>query len=124
MDSSSESNPYSAPSASTERNGNVVDFAEIIRRWEHLRLIYNGILVALVFVVTLVGFPQHLIEPYFWVAMILAGGFANVCFFTAPAIEGYGTYFGLWNQTLTWAMFFAGLGLTAILAVGVVASFT
>ena len=124
MESNPHSNPYTAPNVASNPAGVAgVDFVPIMRRWEYLRICYNAILVAIVLVVTVPIFPQHLTDPAYWAALILGGLLANLCFLTGPAIEAYGTCFRLWNRTATMLLFLAGLGLTALLAIGSIASF-
>ena len=123
MDRDTNSNPYVAPDTAGAAAATSTDFAPIIRRWEMLRIYYNGILVSLVLLLTFVVFPRHISVADYWVAIALGGLIANVCFFTGPAIEGYGTYFGLWNRVMTMLLFLAGLGLSTLLALGSIAGF-
>ena len=123
MESDVDANPYVATTAKLSDTHFRVDFGPIIRRWEQLRWLYNAILIGLVLLMTVVGFPQHMVDPAYWVLVVFGGVLANVCFLTGPAIEGYGTYFDFWNPRMTLLLFLAGLGLTAILAMGSIAGF-
>ncbi|QEF96150.1 hypothetical protein Mal15_01760 [Stieleria maiorica] len=124
MENETTSNPYTAPTTSpSSTNTDSVDFAPIIRRWERLRLYYNAILVPIVLTTTFVGFPHHASLPGYWVSVVFGGVFANLCFMAGPTIEGYGTYFRFWNSAMTMMLFLAGLGFTALLAIGSIATF-
>ncbi|WP_182865674.1 hypothetical protein [Stieleria mannarensis] len=124
MENETTSNPYTAPTASpSSTTTDSVDFAPIIRRWERLRLYYNAILVPAVLLLTLVGFPHHASARGYWEMLVVGGVFANLCFLAGPTIEGYGTYFRLWNSAMTMLLFLAGLGFTALLAIGSIVSF-
>lgn len=114
-------NPYSSPIAATEEahahrpNANV-DFVPIMKRWERLRLLYNGILTGFVLLVTAVGFPTNIFQPGYWILLCICGLIANLCFMTAPAIEAYGRCLRIWHSAATALLFITGLFFTAILA--------
>ena len=125
-----ESNPYASPvtndpgSSFDEPTPKVsIDFLPIMRRWERLRLFYNGILVVFVLFLTLVVYPDTKSEMLYWFYVCIGGVVANLCFLTGPTIEAYGRCFRLWNDFLTLLLFLAGLGFTALLALEVVASY-
>ncbi len=122
-------NPYTAPAANIGKNGTVANrghgdnFGTIIRRWERLRLMYNAFLTIVVLLLTIVFFPTLLGDFRFWLCLVAGASIANLCFFTGPAIEGYGTHFRLWQPAFTIVLFLAGLGLATLLAVGSVAAY-
>ena len=72
---------------------------------------------------SLAVFPNNAREPGYWLAVVIGGLVANLCFFTGPALEAYGTRFRLWHPLVTILLFLAGLGFTALLAIASVASF-
>lgn len=119
-----KSNPYAAPP--TEADGpkpNVqedFDFGDILRRWERLRIVYNAVLIVwtLFLLVLLMGrTPVALM-----VAVPFGGLLANLLYLLGPAIEAYVTWFGFWHRSMTYILFLAGLGFTALLALGVLIS--
>ncbi|MEM7455412.1 MAG: hypothetical protein AAF456_13760 [Planctomycetota bacterium] len=125
-----ESNPCAAPaygeratetpqSASTAS----IDFLPIMRRWERLRLYYNGALIVLVLFLSFVVFPRNASDIGYWFSVCFGGLIANLCYLTAPTIEAYGIHFRLWNGTLTTVLFLAGLGFTALLALWCIATY-
>ena len=122
MAETSDSNPYAAPLPedhsleAAKQRAQVVDFVPIMVRWERLRWFYNGSLVFFVLFISFVLFPGNTTELDFWAVVCLGGFVANLCFMTGPAIEAYGTRFGIWHPLLTWMLFLAGLAFTALLA--------
>ena len=122
-------NPYAAPSAEIGKTGKPTSkeqafhFDEIIRRWEWLRLVYNAFLVVVVLLLTFASFPILLDDVGFWFCVVFGAFTANLCFFTGPAIEGYGTHFGWWHPAFTIVLFLGGLGLATILAAVSIASY-
>ena len=120
----SDSNPYASPPDAAKSSDKIgVDFVPILRRWERFRLIYNATLVLLVVALTLAVFPKKATNIRFWASVCFGGGLANLCFFLAPAIEGYGTYLRMWNPTASMLLFVTGLGFTALLAFVSIATF-
>lgn len=123
MTGDNQSNPYAAPVSKGKRverptpAGMGVNFVPIVRRWERLRIYYNGILVSLVLLLVLSFVPHHFVDPSFWLWVVFGALFSNLCFFLGPSLEGYGTYARLWNNVLTGLLFLVGLGLTMLLAV-------
>ena len=120
-----ESNPYASPASgeaatqSPDATSAVsIDFRPIMRRWERLRLWYNGVLIAFVLFLSLIVFPDNATDVGYWARVCFGGLIANVCFLIGPTVEAYGTHFRLWNGGLTILLFLAGLGLTALLALG------
>ena len=93
-----------------------LDFVPILRRWEKFRLIFNGVLILHTLMLSLIIDPQRLLNPVYWIQLSLGGLITNLCFFTGPAIEGYGRYFNLWNFGLSVALFVLGLLFTGFLA--------
>jgi hypothetical protein len=115
-------NPYASPineavKTKSRKLQGYFDFGVVIRRWEKLRLYYNGILVVIVLAASLILCPQKLLSIEYCAALILGGIVSNVCFFAGPALEGYGTYFKIWNPVMSYMLFAAGLLLTAIGAI-------
>lgn len=124
MTTEKASNPYSAPVASDPVPIEVsLDFLPIMKRWERLRLAYNGLLVPYVFLYSIAFFPGKAVQLSFWICICLGGILANVCYLTAPTVEAYGTYFKLWAPVLTTLLFVTGLGVTALLAAACIAMF-
>lgn len=113
-----DANPFrptdlGSPSESSWELG--VDFVPILHRWEKYRLWYNGVLITYTLVWSALIAPQLLVEPLFWFHVCLLGALCNVCFFTGPALEAYGRYFGLWSSLLSLLLFLAGLAFTGLL---------
>ena len=122
--SNGDSNPYASPttdSPSSAAAQATVNFVPILLRWEKLRLYYNLALALVVVLETVIFFPQQMLEPEFWVFVLIGAGVANLCFTTGPAIEAYGSYFRIWPPIFTYLLFLAGLGFTMALAVASVA---
>lgn len=125
----STTNPYESPSSasqsvspsSTPNSG--CDFGGIILRWERLRLSYNAFLTSVVLLLTVFVFPVHLADFGYWIAVLIGAFIANLCFFTGPAIEGYGTHFRCWHGAFTIILFLAGLALATLLAIACVVSY-
>jgi hypothetical protein len=119
-------NPFSAPVneevSSNSIDQRVTDFGPIIRRWEYLRLYFNGILVSIVLVIVVFAFPSLFLSLEFWFIAIGGAVFTNLCYFAGPLVEGYASYFRLWAAPVTMVLFVAGLLLTAIVAVGAIVS--
>ncbi len=93
-----------------------LDFVPILRRWEKFRMVFNAVLITLTLALSLMVDPQRLFTPLYWIQISLGGLITNLCFFTGPAIEGYGRYFNLWNFGLSVALFVVGLLFTCFLA--------
>lgn len=121
-------NPYASPASTGQvdhgpkSKESRVDFGAIIQRWERLRLYYNGFLIMVVLLLKAFVFPRHLGNIGYWVAILFGAFIANLCFFTGPAIGGYGTYFRVWNREFTILLFLAGLGLATLLTITCVAN--
>ena len=136
MPPETESNPYEAPhpmakefadsvpSSAGNWSPGSVDFAVIIRRWERLRLFYNGILILFVLLITFVHFPGRFLDLKYWLAISAAGLFANLLFLLGPAIEGYGRRLRCWNGIMTMVLFLAGLAFTGYCAIAFIAVLT
>lgn len=116
--SKSELNPYRPTLERLEESETVVavDFGPILRRWERFRLVYNGVLVTLTLVLSVIISPALLFQLPHWLALAVAGLFANLCFFTGPAIEAYGRYFRLWHIAMSYGLFLLGLLFTCAMA--------
>lgn len=130
MSFETNSNPYAcdASGGKTEpvpsKDHTSVDFAPILRRWERLRLYYNGFLILVVLLLIVLVFPEHLGDFEFWVCVSFGGLVANLCFLTGPALEGYGTYFRFWNSSFRMLLFLTGLGLTTLLAIFTISNYS
>ena len=84
-----EPNPYAPPSAPPVAN-DYATLGELVRGWEKLRLIYNGVLIlpglgVLVLWIT----RQHLPLPAAMIGAILFGIGANFAFMLGPLAELY-----------------------------------
>ena len=119
-----EENPYSSPAAVEQavpsvKNsaGNEIDFRAIVYGWERLRPLYNIIMVVFVLVLSAVFFAEKLTDPLYWMMLMLGGGFANLCYLTAAAVEAYTRFVFGWHRNLTYLLFAAGLLFTIGLAV-------
>ena len=113
-----DSNPFRpiAPEHLSDSNQRIaVDFVPIIIRWEKLRLLYNAVLISLTVLWSNFLKPQLMLDPFFIFHICLGGMITNLCFFTGPAIEGYGRYFGIWNLGFSLALFVVGLLFTCLL---------
>ncbi len=125
MHSPSEPNPY-RPSLAVDGHHDYddqaigarhqVDFVPILRRWEKFRFIYNSVLICLTLLLSVLLVPQLLPRPLYWLQLGLGGLVTNLCFFTGPAIEGYGRYFKVWNLGMSIALFSFGLLFSCLLA--------
>ena len=120
------SNPYSSPleiempKPITQRE-NVVDFAEIIRRWEWFRILYNlALLLVTLVVAAIVGafrVPLILLET-----AVVGAVFANVLFFYGPVADGYLQWMGFRHPAIGKLIFVLGTVLAMLLAATTVAS--
>ena len=122
METEAQTNPFSSPSSESlsDATGVSVDFVPIMRRWDRLRLFYNGVLFTEVLGVAIFVRPNVFVDVGFFPVMCLGALGANLCFTTGPAIEAYGTYYRMWHPLMTFALYFAGLGLSMLLAFGTV----
>lgn len=130
-DPTNEPNPYAPPrtydapragDSYSSGNPSVVDFGEIIGRWERLRVVYNTVLIALVMLLVIGMFPGRFAVPRFWVEVCFGAIIANVCFMAGPTIEGYCRFLKLWANAMRPLLFLAGTCFAAILAVACVLS--
>jgi hypothetical protein len=97
------------------------DATAVFIAWERLRLVYNGILAA---VVLLLGGGSLVREPRFWSLLIGGAIGANVCFCAGICAEGYLALLGLPRRETRAVLFVAGT-LLAILLTGLcIFSFT
>ena len=119
-------NPYQPSSEVAESHAegpiarHQVDFVPILRRWEKFRLTYNIVLICLTLFLSVLLVPQLLPRPLYWMQLTLGGLVTNLCFFTGPALEGYGRYFRIWNLGMSVALFGFGLLFSCLLATGFV----
>ena len=126
-----ESNPFSAPALAQQNAGrkshepkqDLVDFGSVIKTWELLRIVYNLIMGAITIALTVVMYPENLLDLVFWFSVVVGALIANFCFLIGPAIEGYGRCFGLWGRPLTGLLFMTGLLVTFLLAWDCIANY-
>ncbi len=107
-----ESNPYASPS-NTATDVASADFRDLFLSWERLRIVFNGVLVAL----TLLCGMASLADPKFWWTAMLGGFVTNVCFCVGPILDGYVTW--LFGRRVRWvqvALFLIGQTFAAALA--------
>jgi len=118
-------NPYSAPLETetlkpTVLPENVVNFGEIIRRWEWFRIFYNlALLLVTLFSAAVLGSfraPMLLLET----AVVGAVG-ANVLFFYGPVADGYLQWMGFRHPAIGKLIFAMGTTLAMLLAGSTVA---
>lgn len=83
-------------------------------QWEMLRVIYNGVLVALTCIVTFGFRPELAMDPGFWLQAVAAGVAANVCFFIGPIAECYIRWLGFRSQVLTYGIFGVGMAFSCL----------
>lgn len=102
-----------------------VEARSIFRRWEYLRLWYNGILVVwtLVWIGSLawasipadMALRQKMLRSF--VGFALFGGIvANLCYFAGPILESYLTWLGVKPPRLRLGLFAVGTLFTMCLA--------
>ncbi|MEO1524490.1 MAG: hypothetical protein AAFX06_03600 [Planctomycetota bacterium] len=122
MNHDDQANPFSSPRSEVLAEGGAisVDFVPIMRHWDRLRLFYNAVLFTEVIGVAVFVRPDVLFDIGFLPITCIGAIVANVCFMTGPAIEAYGTYYRLWHPLMTCLLFFAGLGVSMMLAFGTV----
>ena len=114
-----DANPFRPTDLTTTSDGSWergVDFAPILHRWEKFRLWYNGVLITYTLLGSALIAPQLLIDIPFLFQICLLGALCNLCFFTGPALEAYGRYFGMWSSLLSLLLFLLGLAFTGVLA--------
>lgn len=119
MHSEIEPNPYRPSHAVVDQAQGApyqVDFVPILKRWERFRFIFNSVLICLTLLLSVLLVPQLLPRPFYWAQLGLGALITNLCFFTGPAIEGYGRYFQVWNLGISIALFSFGLLFTCLLA--------
>jgi hypothetical protein len=95
-----------------------VDFVPIIYRWEKMRLVYNAVLISFTLFWSYFVSPQLMFDPLFMFQLCVGGIVTNLCFFTGPAIEGYGRYLGFWHLGLSVTLFVIGLTFSVLLTLG------
>ena len=82
--------------------------------WERRRVVYNGVLAAVVLLTTVPALWRPFLDPVFF-EMAIAGAFgANVCFCTGPVVEAYLRWMGVRGRSLGRILF--GLGLLVSVA--------
>lgn len=116
-------NPYAMPMGEFAESPARVDFAEVIRNWETLRIFYNGILIFFTLLLGFSVYPQRIFDAGYWAMLLFGGVIANLCYCAGPTVEGYGRYFGIWRPSFTKALFYAGTAFTTLLAVLCIVSY-
>jgi len=98
----------SAPNTPVSHGTAAWSVREIFRKWEVLRLVYNGVLIveSLAFAIPLLW--RVPIGPFILNA-VLAALAANVCFLLGPAVESYVRWLGWHFRGLRHVLFAAGL---------------
>lgn len=85
----SELNPYAPPAAPLD----LIDRAalcELVRAWEKLRLLYNGILLLPgISILVVWNISQHTQQPVAILSGLFVGFCANIAFFLGPLTEIY-----------------------------------
>lgn len=115
-------NPYQTP-ADTEPletspdDPRLAELGRLFVRWEKLRLIYNGILAAVVLLCLPVVYLEGAMNVLFLGELAVACLGANVCYLAGPAVDGYLTWFGLRHHGITLILFVSGTLLSMALAV-------
>ena len=117
-------NPYQTPLDASPITGEDSDppypesLSAIVRSvflaWEKLRVLYNGILIALVLGWAWMIVPSELGMGHFWFSAIAAGFMANLCFFIGPTVETYVTWLGARPVLLRGALFVLGTGFSCV----------
>jgi len=117
-------NPYATPpvaeSIATGEASTEWGIQSVARRvflaWEKLRLHYNAVLIAICLLTAFTTGAYQL--PEFWIACVMAGLAANVCYFVGPVAETYLTWLRKEEAvSLRNALFLIGLTFSAGLAV-------
>lgn len=118
-------NPYQSPSVASRiefpketsaDRSDVVDFREIVRRWEIWRIGYNVVLIGWVALLTLIFRFEIVRELEFWVGLVVCGAIANSFYFLGPLAEGYGRVVRFWHKFLAASFFALGLLVTGAFA--------
>src|ERR1035437_4280567 len=81
---------------------------QVLLRWEKFRLIYNALLIATVFGISLLVHPHVLALGTFWMEAVLAGVLANVCFCLGPFIDIWLFALGCFRPFIGLVLFFIG----------------
>jgi hypothetical protein len=96
-------------------------FAEAIRFWEPLRIIYNLLLVAVTLLWVALTWPHF--RPAFQLPALLALGvlalLANICYCTAYLVEAAmlgGTFRNVWKNRQRWGLWVVGTLFAILLA--------
>ncbi|WPD23603.1 MAG: hypothetical protein SD837_03380 [Candidatus Electrothrix scaldis] len=85
-----------------------IDFKEIFKKWEKLRLVYNLILL-IVFVIVVAGKNKVLWDVGLITGWIFDAIGANICFFAAPITESYAYWLGVRGRWITATLFVCGV---------------
>ena len=117
-------NPYATPyvAESVEAVSAAPDWGlqSVARRvfldWEKLRLFYNATLIAVCLLCAFLTQAFQLAE--FWIACVVAGIGANVCFFIGPLFETYATWLKKRElKSMRKGLFLLGLLFSTVLAI-------
>jgi uncharacterized membrane protein YidH (DUF202 family) len=117
-------NPYATPPiaesvqlAETTPEWGIQSVARrVFLAWERLRLRYNAVLIAICLFTGFLSGAYKL--PEFWIACVVAGIGANVCYFAGPITETYLTWLRKEESvTLRNGVFLVGLTFSGLLAV-------
>ena len=97
---------------------------KVVVTWEKLRILYNGVLVAIVVLVfaggTVAGrVTDDSFSVWEFAEMLIVGCLtANVAFCAGPAVDGYLSWFGLRHPAVTLVLFLVGTAVAGLLATG------
>lgn len=97
----------------SNQSQNAVSAQSVFWAWEKLRLIYNGVLVTVVFI--MVGSAASMTAE-FWQSLIYRAIAANIWFCVGPVLEGYLAEIGAARSPTRWFLFTIGTGIAALLA--------
>ena len=121
---SRDDNPYTAPSTAPDVSTTDHESSEfrLFLRWEKLRLLYNGILLAVTLLALLASPTPRIGRAHLFVSLAALCTAANVCYCLGPIINGYAYWFGLRNNLVTVFLFSAGTLFSIFLALGAIYS--
>lgn len=90
--------------------------------WEKLRLVYIGVLSAIVFLMASLNYSAGLSAQFrFFEKCIVGAVIANLCYFAGPVLETYVTWLGYRGRGLRIVLFVFGTLFSSILAFGLLA---
>lgn len=122
---STDSNPYAPPASAPYAAAEPVRSAmrRVMVRWELLRVVYCGVLVPFVLLVSFALQPAAAGTLSYWGAVAVGGIVANLCYLVGPAMEVYAVALGIAHPLVCVVLFLAGTFLTAGLAVMCIAGY-